>query len=159
KKHRKKFNLSHRIDQAALSARTTKHQTKNSRAISSSIQTQLDPTIDVAAARKGAAIDVLCHLQDLFRTTTMHVIRQNLIRTRAMVMGLALVSPSVALAQLAPAGTGDHHAARASDTGFAGEVGSSGRYNASVQMDLPSARGGLPVPVQVVFGGRRFGAA
>jgi hypothetical protein len=83
----------------------------------------------------------------------------NLSRLRVAVLGLALVAPSVALAQLAPAGTGDHHAARASDTGFAGEVGSSGHYKTSVPLDLPSARGGLPVPVQVLYGGRRFGAA
>ena len=59
---------------------------------------------------------------------------------------------------MAPMG-GDHYAARESDTGFAGGVGSSGGYGTSVPLDLPGARGGLPVPVQVVFGGRRFGAA
>ena len=39
-----------------------------------------------------------------------------------------------------------------------GEFESAG-YGASVPLDLPGARGGLSVPVQVVFGGRRFGAA
>ena len=63
-----------------------------------------------------------------------------------------------ALAQIAPVG-GDHYAARESDTGFAGAVSSSGGYGTSVPLDLPAARGGLKVPVQVVYGGRRFGAA
>jgi hypothetical protein len=77
--------------------------------------------------------------------------------SRAAVLGLAVAAPSMALAQLAP--TGEHYAARASDTGFGGGVGSSGGYTTSVPLDLPGARGGLPVPVSVVYGGRRFGAA
>ena len=56
-------------------------------------------------------------------------------------------------------GNGDHYAARESDTGFAGAVNSTGGYGASVPLDLPGARGGLNVPVRVVHGGRRFGAA
>jgi hypothetical protein len=79
--------------------------------------------------------------------------------TRSLValLGLASTAPSVALAQLAP--TGEHYAARESDTGFAGEVNSNGGYGASVPLDLPSARGGLKVPLQVVYGGRQFGTA
>jgi RHS repeat-associated protein len=62
-----------------------------------------------------------------------------------------------AAAQLAP--TGAHYAAQASDTGFSGSVNSSGGYSASVPLDLPAARGGLPVPVSIVYGGRGVGAA
>jgi hypothetical protein len=67
------------------------------------------------------------------------------------------MAPRPAAAQLAP--TGGHYAARASDTGFAGAVNASGGYGASVPLDLPPARGGLPVPVQIVYGGHRVGAA
>src|SRR5689334_8414832 len=62
-----------------------------------------------------------------------------------------------AAAQLAP--TGGHYAGRASDTGFEGSVNSSGGYSASVPLDLPGARGGLPVPVAIVYGERGVGAA
>src|SRR6185436_19705356 len=62
-----------------------------------------------------------------------------------------------AAAQLAP--TGAHYAAQASDTGFSGSVNSSGGYGASVPLDLPAARGGLPVPVSIVYGERGVGAA
>jgi len=60
-------------------------------------------------------------------------------------------------AQLAP--TGDHYAARASDTGFMGVVNGSGGYSTSVPLDLPPARGGLPIPLSVVYGARGVGAA
>jgi hypothetical protein len=70
---------------------------------------------------------------------------------------LAVLLTPLPAAQLAP--TGGHYAARASDTGFAGAVNSSGGYGASVPLDLPAARGGLPVPVQIVYGGHRVGAA
>ena len=83
---------------------------------------------------------------------------QKLARSLAAVFGLALAAPPVALAQIAPVG-GDHYAARESDTGFAGAVNAGGGYGASVPLDLPGARGGLRVPVSVVYGGRRFGAA
>jgi hypothetical protein len=62
-----------------------------------------------------------------------------------------------AAAQLAP--TGGHYAGRASDTGFAGAVNSSGGYGASVPLDLPAARGGLPVPLHIVYGEHGVGAA
>ena len=78
----------------------------------------------------------------------MSVFSQKLARSLAAILGLVVAVPSVALAQMAPAGTGDHYAARASDTGFAGEVNSTGGYAASVPLDLPGARGGLPVPVR-----------
>ncbi len=75
-------------------------------------------------------------------------------------VGLVLAAPflpSVAKGQMAP--TGDHYAARASDTGFGGAVNSSGGYGASVPLALPPAQGGLPVPLRIVFGGNRVGAA
>jgi RHS repeat-associated protein len=78
-----------------------------------------------------------------------------------LVFGLASLtiglSGGTATAQLAPVGA--HHAARASDTGHAGMVNSSGGYGSSVPLDLPPARGGLPIPVQLVYGGRGIGAA
>ena len=90
---------------------------------------------------------------------SMSVFSQKLARSLAALVGLVVAAlPSVALAQTAPV-IGDHYAARASDTGFAGAVNSSGGYGASVPLDLPGARGGLPVPVEVALGGRRFGAA
>ena len=73
-------------------------------------------------------------------------------------LGLLLsLVPRETAAQLAP--TGGHYAARASDTGFAGAVNSSGGYDASVPLDLPASRGGLPVPVQIVNRAHRVGAA
>ena len=87
----------------------------------------------------------------------MFVFSQKLARSLAAILGLAAAAPSAAVAQMAPVG-GDHYAARESDTGFAGAVNVSGGYGASVPLDLPGARGGLSVPVRVVFGGRRFGA-
>jgi hypothetical protein len=59
-------------------------------------------------------------------------------------------------AQLAP--TGAHYAGRPSDTGHSGP-NDQGGYPASVPLDLPSSRGGLPVPLQIVSGARGFGAA
>jgi len=68
-----------------------------------------------------------------------------------------LLHPIAARAQVAP--TGDHHGARASDTGFTRAVNSSGGFGASVPLDLPSVRGNLPLPLHVSYGGYRFGAA
>jgi hypothetical protein len=70
---------------------------------------------------------------------------------------LAVSLTSAVQAQLAP--TGGHYAARASDTGFAGAVNSQGEYGASVPLDLPAVRGGLPLPVGIVSGGHTTGAA
>ena len=69
----------------------------------------------------------------------------------------ASLAASPASAQLAP--TGGHYGGKPSDTGFEGAVNSSGGYSASVPLDLPGARGGLPVPVHVVYAERGFGAA
>jgi RHS repeat-associated protein len=71
---------------------------------------------------------------------------------------VAITCKDNALAQLAP--TGDHYAGRSSDTGFEpGEVNASGGYTASVLLDLPAARGGLPIPLQITSGARGVGAA
>jgi RHS repeat-associated protein len=67
----------------------------------------------------------------------------------------AMTSP--ATAQLAP--VGDHYAARPSDSGHAGAVNSQGGFDVSVPLDLPVARGGLPVPLRIAYGGNRVGAA
>lgn len=76
----------------------------------------------------------------------------------ALALLLGLVTPSLTLAQIAP--TGGHYAGRASDTGFQpGAVNASGGYATSVPLDLPPARGGLPIPLRVVSGGRGPGAA
>src|SRR5262245_39037341 len=50
-------------------------------------------------------------------------------------------------------------AAQASDTGFSGSVNSSGGYGAAVAIDLPASRGGLPIPVEIVYRERGVGAA
>jgi RHS repeat-associated protein len=70
---------------------------------------------------------------------------------------VALCIARGAAAQLAP--TGGHYAARPSDTGFMGVVNGSGGYSTSVPLDLPPARGGLPIPLSVVYGARGVGAA
>ena len=79
------------------------------------------------------------------------------VRLPAFTAGLALLS-SVAWAQLAPV-AGNHYGGRMSDTGFQGAVNTLGGYAASVPLDLPRARGNLPVPVQIVYGGNQVGAA
>jgi len=87
--------------------------------------------------------------------------KRSLARSLTAVMSLSLAAPllaSVARAQDAPV-VGDHYGARASDTGFAGSVNSSGGYGTSVPLDLPPARGGLPLLLSVVSGGNQFGAA
>lgn len=71
---------------------------------------------------------------------------------------IALLNSLSAQAQLAPV-AGAHYAGRPSDTGFAGAVNSQGSYGASVPLDLPAARDGLPIPLQITYGGRRVGAA
>src|SRR4051812_43524910 len=72
-------------------------------------------------------------------------------------LGVALM-PRTAEAQLAP--TGGHYGDRASDTGFdAGGPSSTGGYSASIPLNMPAPRGGLPLPVAVVSGARGYGAA
>jgi RHS repeat-associated protein len=76
--------------------------------------------------------------------------------TVAVLATILAAPPREASAQLAP--TGAHYAARESDTGHsAAEPG--GEFSASVPLDFPSSRQGLPVPVSIVHGGNRFGAA
>ena len=62
-----------------------------------------------------------------------------------------------AVAQVVP--NGNHYGARTSDTGFSGAVSTQGECGQSVALDLPAVRGGLPVPVQIINGASRFGAA
>jgi hypothetical protein len=50
-------------------------------------------------------------------------------------------------------------AARESDTGFTGSTNASGGVGASMPLDLPPARGGLPIPLEISYGGNRIGAA
>jgi hypothetical protein len=62
-----------------------------------------------------------------------------------------------AFAQLAS--TGDHYASRPSDTGYGGTVANAtGTFSATVPLDLPPARGGIPIPLQIVYGARGAGA-
>lgn len=75
-----------------------------------------------------------------------------------VVLGTICCLPLTVSAQLAPV-VGTHYAARASETGFAGAVNSTGGYGASVPLDLPPVRGDLPLPLQVVYGGHQIGAA
>src|ERR1043166_2571240 len=82
-----------------------------------------------------------------------------MIRRGWVLLGLLATVPLIpvrASAQLAP--MGGHYAGRSSDTGYAGSVNSSGGYQASVPLDLPPARGGMPVPMQLVYGEHGFGA-
>jgi hypothetical protein len=78
-----------------------------------------------------------------------------------MKVWLVLIATSAfasrAHAQLAP--TGDHYGGRPSDTGFGGKVNAAGGYAASVPLELPTPRGSLPMPVQIVHGGHTVGAA
>ncbi|HEU4730973.1 MAG TPA: hypothetical protein VFT22_23930, partial [Kofleriaceae bacterium] len=69
----------------------------------------------------------------------------------------ASLAPRPAAAQLAP--TGGHYAGKPSDTGYAGAVNSSGGYSASVPLDLPAARGGLPIPLHISYHEHGVGAA
>lgn len=73
-------------------------------------------------------------------------------------VGLALAFPAVVRAQIAPSGT--HYATRPSDTGHdAVGPNQNGGFAPALPLDLPPARGGLPIPLQVAFGTRGFGAA
>src|SRR3954452_18187419 len=83
-------------------------------------------------------------------------------RARATALALLAVTgaltPWPSAAQLAP--TGGHYAARPSDTGYQyNGPNAIGAFATSVPLTLPPARGGLPVPLQLAFGARGFGAA
>ena len=69
---------------------------------------------------------------------------------------MAVSSP--AAAQLAP--TGDHYAGRSTDTGFGGNaIDATGNFPADIVFNLPASRGGLPLPLHVVYGAHHVGAA
>src|SRR5712675_1832230 len=82
--------------------------------------------------------------------------------TRRRWAPLALTSLAISLAanpasaQLATGGGQDGGSLAAG--GFAG-LTNSGGYSTSVPLDLPPARGGLSIPVQIVYGERGLGAA
>lgn len=80
------------------------------------------------------------------------------LRTLVPIIVLALLGHDLARAQGTLAPTGPHHAGRASDTGSSA-VTPVGGYHTSVALDLPAVRGGLQVPLSIVYGGRRIGAA
>jgi hypothetical protein len=76
------------------------------------------------------------------------MVRRRLISSLCLAMAASFAA-APAEAQLAP--TGGHYGGRPSDTGHGGFVNSTGGYAASIPLDLPSARNGLPVPVQVNY--------
>jgi RHS repeat-associated protein len=82
-------------------------------------------------------------------------VKRNSVLARVCFVWAALI-PWVASAQLAPTGT--HYAGRPSDTGHTGP-NAQGGYSTTIALDFPAARGGLPIPVQVVSGTKGFGAA
>jgi hypothetical protein len=80
----------------------------------------------------------------------------NLNRFPALLFSL-LLAPQ-AFGQLAP--SGEHYAGRASDTGYAGAlVNATGTYGASIPIEIPQARGGLPIPLQLMYRAHGVGAA
>lgn len=72
---------------------------------------------------------------------------------------LAGLTPPHAAAQ--PTLMGAHHAARGTDSGYgAGQVSPTGGYSAQLPIDAPPARGGVPVPLAIVYNaGNRVGEA
>src|SRR5687768_6162735 len=75
----------------------------------------------------------------------------------AAIIASLVLAPSSGNAQYTPV-EGAHYSEMAG-TGFQGSVNAVGGYAASVPLDLPAARGGLTVPVQVAYDGRKVGAA
>src|SRR5689334_1644895 len=71
----------------------------------------------------------------------------------SLAMGLAARPAS---AQLATAG--GHDGGSLATGGFSG-LTNSGGYSAAVPLDLPPARGGLSIPVQIIYTERGVGAA
>jgi hypothetical protein len=78
---------------------------------------------------------------------------------RCLSIGCVLLMwSSLAVAQLAP--TGGHYAGRPSDTGYGGTfVNATGNFATTIPLDLPPARGGLPIPLEIKYGARGVGAA
>jgi RHS repeat-associated protein len=71
---------------------------------------------------------------------------------------MTLITPQLALAQLAP--TGMHYGGRATDTGYgASPANAMGTYSTSIPLVLPGERGGLPIPLEITYGTRGIGAA
>lgn len=77
---------------------------------------------------------------------------------RWVLIGLVLCSiRATALAQIEPLGA--HYGGRTSDTGFADVSNSTGGYVTAVPLELPPTRDGTTVPLQILSGGSRVGAA
>src|SRR5687768_16885835 len=75
-----------------------------------------------------------------------------------LLVALGMCAAFTAIAQVSP--TGSHYAGRATDTGYGRQaVGVTGNYATSIPLDLPSARGDLPVPLSLQYIGRGLGAA
>lgn len=77
----------------------------------------------------------------------------------ALLLLFALVAALIprASAQLAP--TGAHYAGRPTDTGYSGTaVDATGNFPAVVPLQIPPARAGVPIPLQIVYGAHAFGA-
>jgi len=73
------------------------------------------------------------------------------------VIALFAAIASLANGQLAP--TGDHYAGRPTDTGYGGTaVDAAGNLPTNIPLDLPPARGGISVPLQIAYGPHRVGA-
>jgi RHS repeat-associated protein len=78
--------------------------------------------------------------------------------SRTLLVALSSMVFTNALAQLAP--TGSHYAGRPSDTGHGGTfVSATGTLGATIPLDLPPARNGLPMPFEIAYGAHRVGAA
>ncbi len=104
----------------------------------------------VSAVSQGGSPQSLCLLphrpSHLWRTLTLLVLI-------ALLAGLPQ-----AFGQLAP--SGEHYAGRPTDTGYGGNaVDAAGNLPASIPLDLPPVRGGLPLPLQIVYGPHHMGAA
>src|SRR5262245_50481440 len=79
-------------------------------------------------------------------------------RYKLLILATALIaSPASAAEEAAP--TGAHQSGRTTDTGYTNLVNATGGLSQSVPLMFPPSRRGLGVPVQVVYGGKRMGAA
>jgi RHS repeat-associated protein len=133
----------------------------------------MDPRSVDEALRRGLGVDVAVRHQEnhegggkprgidlaTYRSLMRNSIRGQRCRWIPVLSTIIAASLGSAPAQAQLAPTGAHYAARSSDTGFSGAVNSQGGYSATVPLELPRARGDLPIPVRVSYGGHRFGAA
>ncbi|HUQ97820.1 MAG TPA: hypothetical protein VM166_00105 [Gemmatimonadaceae bacterium] len=79
-------------------------------------------------------------------------------RGSIVLAALIVGSPAIAQAQVSPQGA--HHTSVGGGAGLSSPLSPTGGFAASVPLDLPSPRGGLPVPLSIVYNGStRAGAA